>query len=486
MIGLFKQIPFFLLIGLTINLLPLSNANPFRRQAKDFIAELNNGNTDAILFWNSVMLQACANDYDSSIVQASDQSGPTRTSRAFAIIHGAMYESMNIFEKVYLPQFSTSNVPSIDNDSRSPGTEAAIIEAAYQALYALYPKQRPLFDILRGAFRRRIRNNASSKAVINRGTIVGNVIALTMLEDRKSDNSQAETIYTPIMEPGYHRPDPLHPNQGFVTPDWGSVRPFILNSGSQFRASRVVGADLAARRQFLNSTRYRNEYNEVASIGSLTSSVRTADQTEIGIFWGYDGTQRLGVPPRLYNQVVRVVAIQQNNTLQQNARLFSLVNYALADAGIGAWESKYYYNLWRPIIGIRQGTATIQAIPNWQPLGSPADGDGENFTPAFPSYVSGHATFGSATFEMLRLFYGTDKIQFQFQSDEYNGRTVDSITRRVRPARTRHYESFTQAETENLLSRIYLGIHWRVDQVQGRNMGRKIASYIFNKTLSTV
>ena len=115
------------------------------------------------------------------------------------------------------------------------------------------------------------------------------------------------------------------------------------------------------------------------------------------------------------------------------------------------------------------------------PLGAPSDGAGDNFTPPFPSYVSGHSTFGSATFEILRLFYGTDTIQFQLQSDEYNGITKDSLTNRIRSVRTRYYQSFSQAEEENFLSRIYLGVHWRVDQEEGKTMGRQVASYIFRQ-----
>ncbi|CAF4123196.1 unnamed protein product, partial [Rotaria magnacalcarata] len=114
-------------------------------------------------------------------------------------------------------------------------------------------------------------------------------------------------------------------------------------------------------------------------------------------------------------------------------------------------------------------------------LGAPADGSGINFTPGFPSYVSGHATFGGAVFGILRLFYGTDIMPFQLQSDEYNGITKDSVTNKIRPVRTRRYQSFTQAEDENFLSRIYLGVHWRLDQEAGRTMGRQIASYVFTQ-----
>ncbi|CAF1178894.1 unnamed protein product [Rotaria sp. Silwood1] len=149
--------------------------------------------------------------------------------------------------------------------------------------------------------------------------------------------------------------------------------------------------------------------------------------------------------------------------MEVNAGLFALVNYSMADAGITTWDSKHFYNLWRPIVGIRQRASGNSADLNWLPLEAPENGASDSSTSEFSFYVSGHATFGLAIFEVLRRFYETDDIPFEFQSDEYNGKTMDSITRRARPARTRRYRSFTQAETENFLSRIYLGVHWRID-----------------------
>jgi hypothetical protein len=152
---------------------------------------------------------------------------------------------------------------------------------------------------------------------------------------------------------------------------------------------------------------------------------RTPEQTVIGLFWGYDGAAELGTPPRLYNQIVRQVAIAQNNDPAKNARLFAFVNAAMADAGILAWEQKYRYDLWRPVVGIREhdpsmGPAAAEAantLPDvgdagWLPLGAPStNSDGvrrafkKNGTPHFPAYPSGHATFGAAAFQITRLFY---------------------------------------------------------------------------------
>lgn len=443
--------------------------------------ELQSTPMDAILYWNLVALQACGNDYDRSIVPTSDQVGPTETSRAFAIIHGAMYDAMTVFNPNFTPLFRPENLPNTSNLDKESATNAAIMEAAYQTLLVLYPQQRPIFHAVRQQYFRQLKSNGNRKRAINVGVLIGQSVAQFILANRENDGSRETVPYTPVDSPGYHQADPTHPNQGFLGAHWGNVRPFLLDSGSQFRPANVFGSTKASRRRYLSSIRYFNDFNEVKVFGSKTSTVRTSDQTEIGIFWAYDGAPRLGVPPRLYNQIVRVIAIQQRNTLQQNAHLFALVNYAMADSGIGAWDCKYYYNFWRPVVGVRQSVGFAEGDSEWLPLGAPSDNNGTNFTPGFPSYVSGHSTFGSATFEILRLFYGRNDIRFQFQSDEYNGKTFDSDTGLVRPARTRSYRSFSHAETENFLSRIYLGVHWRIDQKNGQLLGRQVGQFVFSK-----
>src|SRR5262249_50789064 len=164
---------------------------------------------------------------------------------------------------------------------------------------------------------------------------------------------------------------------------------------------------------------------------------RTTDQTEIGIFWGYDVARGLGDPPRLYNQIARVIAEQEENTVGQNARMFALINIAMADAGCQAWGVKYRDVFWRPIVAIRRaaedGNPRTIADPNWSPLGAPRTtplpNEHVNFPPPFPAYTSGHATFGGAAFKIMADFYQTDdinfRIPFDFISDEFNGVSRD-------------------------------------------------------------
>ena len=428
---------------------------------------------DAVMDWNAYMLQAEANDFDP--LYTADQPGPVRTARAFAIVQAAVYDAVNSIDGSYTPYLS--DIPNAQGAS----IEAAVAQAAHDTLAAMFPRQQSTFDNELHEYLEHIPPGEARE----RGIEVGRETAANMLAARENDGSQMPESYVPIPLPGYHQVDPLHPNQGFLNPQWGEVRPFVLGSSNQFR-SADVGRDPQARLAFLNSDYYTAAFNEVRLLGAKDSTVRTPDQTQIGIFWGYDGVPQLGTPPRLYNQITETIATLEGNTEVQNARLFALVNLAMGDAGIACWESKYFYNFWRPIVGIRNADSTgnpnTPQDPNWEPLGAQADNGaliGSDFTPPFPSYDSGHATFGAALFETLRDFYGTDDIPFSFQSDEYNGVTMDSMGN-VRPQVTRPYNNLTQAENENRNSRIYLGVHWRFDQEQGDIMGRQIADYVIS------
>jgi hypothetical protein len=266
---------------------------------------------------------------------------------------------------------------------------------------------------------------------------------------------------------------------------WGDCVPFVLTSASQFRAPAPPA---------LNSDAYTDAYNEAKSLGGNgdpTPSQRTEEQTFIGIFWAYDGTPSLCAPPRLYNQITIQIADQRHVNGIQLARLLALVNTAMADAGFGIWESKYHWDFWRPIAGIREsdgggptgqgdGNPNTVGDPNFVPLGAPASNlMGPNFTPPFPSYPSGHAGFGGAIFQIMRRFYGTDNISFTFVSDEWNGQTHDNEGH-VRPYRPRTFSSLSQAEEENGQSRIYLGIHWAFDKTEAITLGRHVADYVFD------
>jgi hypothetical protein len=221
-------------------------------------------------------------------------------------------------------------------------------------------------------------------------------------------------------------------------------------------------------------------------LGSSTES--TASAQFIANFWGYDGAQFLGTPPRLYNQIALQIARDQGmDQADELARYLAVVNTAMADAGVGSWDTKYFYDFARPVTGIRRGNddgnPSSIGDPAWEPFGaSVINGHAERFTPPFPAYVSGHATFGAAMFEVVRSYYG-DATPFTFVSDEYNGTGNDPgkvfgrNEANSRPYVPVRYVTLRQAQEENGISRIYNGVHWSWDNVQGQMMGEKIARY---------
>ncbi|MBI3408549.1 MAG: phosphatase PAP2 family protein [Planctomycetes bacterium] len=426
---------------------------------------------DMVLRWNAVALDAVKNDY--AVGHTPDQGGPTRAARALAIVQAAIYDAVESVDHTYAQYVVHMNAPS------GTSMEAAAAMAGHDTLVALFPHQRPMFD--KALFVSLIGINPVAAL---KGMFIGHQVSQAMLTARQNDGSPNPMPYTPGTNPGDWQPDPLHPTQQALTPGWGSVTPFAMTSGDQFQVPPPPD---------LTSPEYAAAYNQVMAIGGdgvHTPTTRTAEQTTIGIFWGYDGSPGIGVPPRLYNQIARVIAQQQGNTEVQNARLFALLNIAMADAGIAVWNTKYVDNFWRPITAIRagdtDGNAATTADPTWTPLGAPADnGGGTNFTPPFPAYTSGHAGFGAAAFGILRDFYGTDNVSFSFTSDEFNGKTRDQNGVK-RPVVTRHFTSFSEAAEENGQSRIYLGIHWIFDKVQGIAEGTNIADWTFSHVMGAL
>jgi hypothetical protein len=432
---------------------------------------------DAVLFWNDVALQAVADDHTGTPAPIN-QNGPTFTARALAIIHAAMFDAHNSIDRFYT-QYLTL-VPAASGASK----EAAIAQAAFRTLAALYPAQMAKLNLKLNDFLATLPSGSAK----NEGIAIGAVVADRILVERRNDGSQNSMPYTAGMLPGQHRPDPLNPTQGFGTPLWGTVKPFALPTVVAYRAPAPPA---------LTSHEYAIAFNDVKSNGAKVSTTRTPDQTEIGIFWGYDGSSKIGTPPRLYNQVIRTLSVQQGTDLRGNARLFALVNLAMADAGIQCWDTKYFYNIWRPILAVREadpgsgptgqgdGNPSTVGDPLFEPLGAPktnAPAGAINFTPNFPSYTSGHATFGAALFQTLKRFYGRDDILFTLCSDEFNGVSKD-VDGTVRPVRKRPFGSFTEAMLENARSRIYLGIHYQFDADEGVKAGMSIADYVFNNYL---
>jgi hypothetical protein len=434
--------------------------------------------------WNSIAIDASGLDHtpvtEGDPRHFGEQLGPGRASRAMAVVHLAIYEAVNAI--------AGNHASVIGFNRASPGAsiDAAIAQAAHDTLVAMFPSQTATMD---GHMAEEMENMDTAGRV--QGLQIGRKAAAAVLARAANDGSdhtepRIGIEFIPSNEPGQWRQDPISQVPVALGAYWGQVKPFVMKSGSQFRAPAPPP---------LNSAAYAAAYEEAKRLGgdvTHTTTDRTDEQTTVGTYWAYDGTPSLCAPPRLYNQLIMTVADQMGTTdVVELSRLLALANVAMSDAAIAVWESKFYYQLWRPVTAIREadqgsgptglgdGNDATVGDPEFMPLGAPASNlVGPNFTPPFPTYPSGHAGIGGALFEILRRFYGTDDVTFTFVSDEFNGETADNQGV-IRPWIPRTFTSLSQAEEENGQSRIYLGIHWAFDKTAGIEQGRQVAGYVF-------
>ena len=455
---------------------PVQSAKPKHPSPHDTLTMLRH--------WNEVAINSSGLDH--TPVPADDprvfgeQLGPARASRAIAIVHIAVFEAVNAIKGGY------QSYVGLPKGSPGASVDAAIAQAAHDTLNALFPSQAAACTQLLVDDLARIKEGRQK----SEGVAIGQQAAAATLALRADDHSQhAEPRvgfeFITSDDPGKWRKDPISMIPLALGAHWYEVTPFVMQSASQFRTPPPPA---------MESTEYAAAFEEVKRLGGdgiTTPTERTPEQTEIGIYWAYDGTPSLCAPPRLYNQIAVQIAAQMRSDAVETARLLALVNISLADSGVAAWESKFYYQVWRPVTGIREsdvgtgpsglgdGNPATSGDPFFTPLGAPASNlTGPNFTPPFPAYPSGHAVFGGALFQTLRNFYKTDRIPFTFVSDELNGITVgnDGVPRELSP---RSFQTLSEAEEENGQSRIYLGIHWAFDKTEGIAQGRHVADYVF-------
>lgn len=412
--------------------------------SNNIVVESNEGNnvtgafvstegTDVVLDWNSTLLNA---------IQALGKGGapgiaPPLAARNMAIVHAAIYDAVNAIEQTYSP-YHVSIEPS---EAFGASPEAAVVGAAYQTLINLFPTQAATFEAQRFRSLAEISDGSAEDA----GFALGVRVANKILELRSNDGADAadDVPYTPGRGLGDWRPTPPTFAPALL-PGWGEVTPFGISSVEDVVTASSPRLDGPPD---YGSEEYLRDLNEVLRLGERNSTERTEDQTQIALFWAYDRPDTFR-PPGHWNEIAQEVTLQQGNTLVDNARLFAMLNIAMADAGIVAWDRKYTFNQLRPITAIRQTTDL-----DWTPLLN---------TPPFPDYISGHAAFAGAAGQVLRSFFGSE-VSFDITSQELPGiartfsGTVDENGNII--------DSFTQAVREDALSRIYAGVHVPSSQI---------------------
>jgi membrane-associated phospholipid phosphatase len=387
--------------------------------------------SDVVTDWNSAALDAIR----------TDSTTPPQASRALAILHTSIYDAVNGILRTHEPYLVEEKGPS------NASEEAAASAAAHKVLTTLFPTRASVFDRLYEAVLANIRDNPRRQRGIDWGELVADQILLWRSKDG------FDKMVSPPAEsgPGVWQPTP--PGYlPFLLPQWGFVTPFAIPTSSFFRPNGPPN---------LQSARWVADYNEVKALGAVDSGRRTAEQTEIALFWA-DGVGTV-TPPGHWNIIAQDVSVR--NDMRQKARLFALLNVALADAAIASWDAKYTYNFWRPVTAIRagetDGNPATAPDPTWTSL---------LITPPFPDYTSGHSTFSGAAAAVLSLFYGTPRAPFSTTSDGL-------------PGVVRDFRGFLQAAREAALSRLYGGIHFRSANEDGLKAGLAVGEWTFKKTM---
>jgi hypothetical protein len=404
---------------------------------------------DAVIDWNETAASA-------ALAAGLSTVDPLHESRIFAMMHAAIHDALNAIERRFQPYAFDAQAAA------GTSSEAAVAAAAHDVLIELFPQiPDPPFPPAAAAAATALVEAAYIAALAalpdspakTQGIQIGEAAAAAILALRAADGSDTPFLdftYVPGPNPGDFQ---FIPGTDFAAaPGWGEVTPFVLTASSRYRAESPYA---------LTSKKYAADFNEVKSLGSVDSTARTAEQTEIALFW-------VESSPQGWNRIARTVSAQHGLDLWENARLFGLLNFASADGYIADFENKYFYEFWRPITAIRaadtDGNPDTVADPTWESLQP---------TPAAPDHTSGHSVEGGAMSEVLARFFGTDEIRF-------------STTSTTLPGVTRSFTSFSHAAEENGNSRVYVGFHFRHAVTEGIKLGRKVGKVAFNHTLQPV
>ena len=376
---------------------------------------------DEVTRWNQIATDATV----------AAKTNPLAESRIFAIMHVAIHDAVNAVEPRYEPYRLKASAASA-----GASVEAAIAGAAHTTLVALLPDSKVSLDAALEETLRSVTDESRKAA----GLKIGRAAATAILTARQNDGENRTVDYTPGTKPGDYRPTAPDFSPAALV-QWGSVTPFVLKSADQFRCPEPPA---------VNSSRALADLEEVKAIGGSKSVTRTPEQSEIGRYW-YESS------PQGWNRIAREVLAARQFDVWENARLFALLNLAMADGYIAGFEDKYYYNYWRPVTAIREGgdSEWLSCLP----------------TPPVPDYPSNHTVEGAAAATVLARFFNTDFVSFSMTS----GAPYPGITRK--------FWSFSEAARENGASRILCGIHFSTAVNAGYIQGERIGEWAFEQAL---
>ena len=395
---------------------------------------------DEVTDWNRIMFAAA--------LQAVPPTSPLVMGRNAAIVQASVFDAVNGIERRYSAIHVQPAAP--------PGASrrAAAVQAAYAALVRLYPSQQTALAQQLQASLAAIASGAAAEHSVSiaRGIAWGQAVADAIWAWRSTDGfSPAPPPVTGGTAVGEWRPTPpaFLPGAG---PQFAGMTPWVILSPSQFRPLGPPALD---------SARYTTDFLETKSMGSFSSSIRTADQTLASLFWN------ASTASYYWDTIAISLGAQRHNTLSENARLLALLNVAMADAAIACWEAKYHYLFWRPVTAIplaaTDGNDDTTADPAWTPLFS---------TPAHPEYPSGHSTVSSAAATVLSDYFG-EATSFSVGSD-------------VMVGVVRSFPNFTAALAEIVDARVFAGIHFRSACNDGQAIGAGVGQYVVSNALQPV
>ena len=357
----------------------------------------------------------------------------------YAMMHAAMHDALNATD----PHFQTY---AYHQKHLGANPEVAAASAAHHVLKIALPSSASYVDSVLTEFLSGLTAEDSRQKAIETGIRAAN--ALLAL------NHHAQTAVDPIGQPAPYQKagdyKNVPPFNFIFAPSWENARLFSLKQKDQFRCPPPPS---------LSSKTYTEAFNEVKNRGFLKSSSRTADQTFYAKYW-YEFSERG------WNRIAAVVAEKKKTGLFETARLFALLNFAMADAYTAGWDSKLYYNFWRPYTAIHEaatdGNEKTTGSANWEPLAP---------TPPIQDYPSTHSALGNAAATVLAQVFG-DRTSFTMHSP-----TADPVNA------PRSFKSFSQAAEENALSRVMAGIHFRFSCDAGMDLGKKIGRWTVEKYL---